>query len=199
VSSGSGRPWNGWVIGGLLIEAAVLAVLSWPRVTCIRVDANQYPIEAIALMREAGVTGRAATFFDWGGIVLDALGPQLQVSMDPRRETVYGGEAYALNEAFTQGLGNWDLLLDRQPRPDLALVSKAFPTFNLMRSRPGWVLVHDDSRSALFAREGTAAERAVRRVRLETVSLPTCFADARAWLRARRLPADTAGTRGPGA
>jgi hypothetical protein len=198
VSRGSGQPWNRWVVAALLVEAAVLAVLSWPRVTCIRVDANQYPIQAVALMRDAGATGRIATFFDWGGMVLDALGPRLQVSMDPRRETVYGDEAYALNEAFTQGLGPWDSLLDREPRPDLALVSKAFPTFNLMRGRPGWVLVHDDARSALFAREGTAAARAVREVHPDPAALPACFADARAWLRARRA-AGRSGPHGPGA
>jgi hypothetical protein len=199
VSKGSGRPWNRWIVGALFLEAAVLAVLSWPRITCIRVDANQYPIKAMALMRDAGATGRIATFFDWGGMVLDALGPQLQVSMDPRRETVYGDEAYALNEAFTQGLGEWSLLLDREPRPDLALVSKAFPTFNLMRTHAGWSLVHDDSRNALFVRDGTPSARAIRQVHLGSIAVPTCFSEAREWLRATRPAADAAAGNRPGA
>jgi hypothetical protein len=199
VASGSGRPWRPWVVAALFIEAAVLGVLSWPRITCVRVDPTQYPTGAIVLMQNAGVTGRAATFFDWGGMVLDALGPRLQVSMDPRRETVYGDEAYALNEAFTQGLGEWDLLLDREPRPDLALVSKAFPTFNLMRTRPGWSLVYDDIRSGVFVRDDSAAARAMRQVRAAPAVPPACFAEARAWLREKHPAPAPIGSGGPGA
>jgi hypothetical protein len=197
-SRGAGRPWHPWIVGALFAEAAVLAVLAWPRVTCIRVDPAQYPIEAIVLMQNAGATGRAATFFDWGGMVLDALGPGLQVSMDPRRETVYGDDAYALNEAFTQGLGEWDLLLDREPRPDLALVSKAFPTFNLMRTRADWTLVHDDVRSGLFVRDGASLAQAMREARLPALAVPACFAEARAWLRQKHPAPATIGAGRPG-
>ena len=158
-----GPPWRWPVVSVLFLEASLLLVLSVPRIRCITVEAGHYPIAAVTTLKAAGATGRIATFFDWGGFVLDTLGPQLQVSMDPRRETVYGGEAYGLNEQFMLGLGDWDALLVHEPRPDLALVSKAFPTFNLMRSRPGWSLVIEDQAGGLFVRDESALAAAVRR------------------------------------
>ena len=146
----------------LFLEAALLFALSVPRIRCITVEAQHYPIAAVTTLKAAGVTGRIATFFDWGGFVLDTLGPELQVSMDPRRETVYGAEAYGINEQFTLGLGDWDALLVREPPPDLALVSKAFPTFNLMRSHPGWSLVVEDQGGGLFVRDDSKVAAAVR-------------------------------------
>ena len=178
-----GPPWRWPVVSVLFLEASLLLMLSVPRIRCITVEAQQYPIAAVTTLKAAGATGRIATFFDWGGFVLDTLGPRLQVSMDPRRETVYGAEAYGLNEQFTLGLGDWDALLVHEPQPDLALVSKAFPTFNLMRSRPGWSLVIEDQAGGLFVRDESALAAAVKRA--APAVLPPearCFEAARAWL-----------------
>jgi hypothetical protein len=183
MSREEGPPWRWPVITVLFLEAALLLVLSLPRIRCIAVEPERYPIAAVTTLKAAGATGRIATFFDWGGFVLDTLGPQLQVSMDPRRETVYGPEAYGINEQFTLGLGEWDAVLLHEPRPDLALVSKAFPTFNLMRSHPGWSLVIEDQAGGLFVRDESPVAAAVKRA-APAVLRPEahCFAAARAWL-----------------
>jgi len=183
VARHEGPSWRWPVVSVLFVEAALLFALSVPRIRCITVEAQHYPIAAVTTLKAAGATGRIATFFDWGGFVLDTLGPELQVSMDPRRETVYGAEAYGINEQFTLGLGDWDALLVREPRPDLALVSKAFPTFNLMRSHPGWSLVVEDQGGGLFVREDSKVAAAVRHAAASVVPPEAhCFAAARAWL-----------------
>lgn len=177
-------PWHRWVSLLLIAEAVVLLALTVPRISCIRVETEQYPIGAVTLLRASGVSGRMATFFDWGGFVLDALGPRILVSMDPRRETVYAPDVYALNEGLTLGLGDWDALLDHQPVPDLALVSKAFPTFNLMRTRAGWSLVYEDHLSGLFVRDASGLGPALRRATPGSLPSGICFSVARAKLSA---------------
>jgi hypothetical protein len=183
MSREEGPPWHWPIVAALFAEASFLMVLSVPRIRCITVEAEHYPIAAVTTLKAAGATGRMATFFDWGGFVLDALGPRLLVSMDPRRETVYGGDAYGVNEQFTLGLGDWDSLLIREPRPDLALVSKAFPTFNLMRSHPGWSLVIEDQAGGLFVRDASPVAATVKRA-APAVFPPEahCFSAARRWL-----------------
>jgi len=84
---------------------------------------------------------------------------------------------------FERAPGDWDALLVREPRPDLALVSKAFPTFNLMRSHPGWSLVVEDQGGGLFVREDSKVAAAVRHAAASVVPPEAhCFAAARAWL-----------------
>ena len=53
--------------------------------------------------------------FDWGEYVLWHLSPQIKVSIDGRRETVYSDPIYAENLRFTSGLGDWDAILKRHP------------------------------------------------------------------------------------
>ena len=84
VARHEGPPWRWPVVSVLFLEAALLFALSVPRIRCITVEAQHYPIAAVTTLKAAGATGRIATFFDWGGFVLDTLGPELQVSMDPQ-------------------------------------------------------------------------------------------------------------------
>ena len=178
-----GPPWRAPVVSMLFLEASLLLLLSVPRSAALPSRPDIILLPRSRSSRQPMRTGRIATFFDWGGFVLDTLGPQLQVSIDPRRETVYGGEAYGLNEQFMLGLGDWDAVLVHEPRPDLALVSKAFPTFNLMQSHPGWSLVIEDQAGGLFVRDESTLAAAVRRAAPAVPpSEVRCFAAARAWL-----------------
>jgi hypothetical protein len=86
--------------------------------------------------------------------VLWYLGPQVQVSIDGRRETVYTDAVYRENLDFMLGQGDWDRLADR-PETELALVHRRRPVFDLMKQRPDWVLAYEDALSAIFVREGS--------------------------------------------
>jgi hypothetical protein len=143
--------WRTWLAAGCFAAAAVLAGLAVPQCRCIRLDPQQpFPARAVALLQDSGVRGNVAVFFDWGDYALWYLSPQVQVSVDGRRESTYSAEVYAENMRFLYGTGNWDELIDQHPT-DLVLVSKGFPVFNLMKLKPGWLLVYEDSLSAVFA------------------------------------------------
>jgi hypothetical protein len=159
--------WNQWspsdgssqrrlppVVGFAAALAFVVAAL--PYFHCIRIEPSfiRFPARAVALMQRAGVQGNLATFFDWGEYIIWHLGPGVRVSIDGRRETVYSQEAYARGLQFLYGVGDWDAILD-SPQADMALVGRDQPTYNLMRVKPGWLLVYEDSRTGLFAREGS--------------------------------------------
>ena len=49
------------------------------------------------------------------------------------------------------------------PRTDMALVSRDQPTYNLIRLKPGWVQVYEDSLSAVFARSESPQAEAMRK------------------------------------
>jgi hypothetical protein len=90
------------------------------------------------------------------------------VSLDGRRETIYGPELYVEGLQFMHGQGDWDAILRRYPT-DLALVRNGLPAFNLMKLKPGWSLIYEDPLVGLFGREGLPAVEKVRRTPVSTL------------------------------
>ena len=145
----------GWAAS--LLPASAAIVLSGATLHCstrIAIDPQHaaFPARAVAMIRSSGVRGNMAVYFDWGEYVLWHLGPQIKVSYDGRRETVYSEAVRQLNSNWAWGVGEWDALLDRHPT-DLALLDKRLPGCNLMRLKPGWKLVYEDSLAAVFVRD----------------------------------------------
>jgi hypothetical protein len=160
-----------WFVAVSFITALVIAGASLPNFQCIRVDRRktEFPVKAVALLKQSNVAGNMAVHFDWGEYVLWHLGPQIKVSIDGRRETVYSRRPYAENLLFTTGLGDWDGIL-KKSETHLALVSKGFPVFNLLKLKPGWTLVYEDPMSGIFVRQGSALEDKVRLIQEPGVS-----------------------------
>ena len=73
--------------------AIALAVAGWkaqPRLTCLRLDGPWMPErESSAFIIANALSGRLLTWFDWGQYTIWHFAPQLKVSFDGRRETVY--------------------------------------------------------------------------------------------------------------
>lgn len=136
-----------WAVALAFLAAAI------PQFRCIPIDPSfvRFPARAVGLMSKSGVQGNVATFFDWGEYIIWHLGPDVRVSIDGRRETVYSPESYARNLRFLYGIGEWDAIVN-DPRTDMALVDRNQPTYNLMQLKTGWLLIYQDSVSALFAR-----------------------------------------------
>lgn len=139
-------------LGGALL----LIALALPHLSCIPITpaiGGSYPARAVGLIRASGTTGNLAIDFDWGEYALYHLSPAVKVSIDGRRETMYGRTIYAENLNFKYGQGDWSALL-RGHDTDLALIRTGLPAFNLMKLEPGWRLIYEDSLAALFGREG---------------------------------------------
>jgi hypothetical protein len=133
------------------------------RVQCLSFNTlpRFYPVRAFDLLKRSAIEANLAVHFDWGMYAIWHLSPQIKVSLDGRRDTAYPHDVYSANNRFREGVGDWDAILRRR-ETDLALVSKAFPVFNLMKLYPRWTLVHEDSLSGLFARQGSALEATLR-------------------------------------
>ena len=169
--SGDHAAQSVWFTAASLVIALVVITASLPNFQCIRMDGRktEFPVKAVALLKQSNATGNMAVHFDWGEYVLWHLGPRIKVSIDGRRETVYSERSYAENLRFTSGLGNWDRILEK-PETHLAFVSKGFPVFNLMQLKPGWTRVYEDPMSGLFVRRGSPLEEEIRLTKAPDVS-----------------------------
>ncbi len=144
-----------WLVGLHFIGAIVLVGLSFPNFGCIPITRPiSFPARSIALLKESGLSGNLAVHFGWGEYAIWHLAPWFKVSVDGRRETVYSDRIYRENTKFTWGRDDWDALLQNH-ETHLALVSKKFPVFNLMKLMPSWPLVYEDPLSGLFVRQGS--------------------------------------------
>ena len=161
-SSSSGPSQKRLPLAVALAIAVVFLGLAVPYFSCVRINSSfvSFPTRATALMKAAKVEGNLATFFDWGEYLIWHLAPAVRVSIDGRRETVYSPESYRRNMQFLYGIGEWDAILD-DARTNMALIGRDQPTYNLMRLKPGWTLVYEDSISAIFARQDSAQAAAI--------------------------------------
>jgi len=110
------------------------------------------PGTAVSLLKQSDVSGNLATEFDWGEYIIWHLGPQIKVSLDGRRETVYTKTAYEQALKFMFGIGEWDAIL-KQYNTDIALVKMNSSAYNLLKLKAGWIIVFEDSKSVLFLNE----------------------------------------------
>jgi hypothetical protein len=134
----------------IFISLALLVPI-WRNLNCIATSADElvFPAKAVGLIKASGASGNLATEFNWGEYVIWHLGPDVKVSIDGRRETVYPTSAYRMSLQYMYGTGDWDKLLTDY-KSDMALIQTNKPTYNLMMLLPDWSLVYKDSVSALF-------------------------------------------------
>jgi hypothetical protein len=158
---------------------AVLAVLAFmallsgvlvSRVTqCINITGTWIPdrAAATALVR-ASVTGTLLTWFNWGQYALWHLGPQLRVSMDGRRETIYSEslleEHLELYRATPRGLA-----LLRRLNPDYVWVPAYMTALRDWLSREGYRIDVQTQQSFIAARHDQP------RIQGAEVATPACF------------------------
>jgi len=120
----------------------------------------------VALLKRSGIQGNMAVFFNWGEYALWHLAPEIRVSIDGRRETVYSDTVYQENLSFSAGTSGWNTLLTKYPTT-LALVSRNYPVFDRMVAEPGWVQVYADDLCGLFAKEKLSALKRLKIVASE--------------------------------
>jgi hypothetical protein len=145
----------------LLVAGLVALAVPWLRGPRIEAGAMEFPARAVGVLRGSGVSGNLAIHFDWGEYAIWHLAPEVRVSVDGRRETVYDEETHAANIQFIFGVGDWDRLLDDHPT-DLALVPRHLPVYNLLLLKPGWSSAYEDSVASIFTRDGSPLAARIR-------------------------------------
>ena len=152
-----------WSITSIIL-AFGLAVLSIPNLRCIRFPPDtDYPVGAVRLLKESGTRGSLAVFFNWGQYVIWHLGPGIRVSIDGRRDSLYSEKIYWQNLNFSEGRDGWDTLVTNHDT-HLALVSRHYPIYELMKGRPGWSLAYEDKHSALFVADASLFGEKLKRI-----------------------------------
>jgi hypothetical protein len=133
----------------MLIVTLVAGGFSVARVasasSCLVLDPAHFafPTRGVAAVGSAGLEGNAVVPFNWGQYIIWHLGPDVRVSGDGRRETVYSEEVHRANLDFANGEGDWDRILDMAPA-HLVIQQTGTPGAQLILAEPGWELVYQD-------------------------------------------------------
>ena len=127
-------PALAWGLAGLCIIAAFVIV---PRVVTVPVAPGSVPDANVArYVRSHQLKGTVLIWFDWGEYAIWQFGPELRVSMDGRRETVYGPEIIDAHTRLYAGEMGATRYAD-ELRPDYIWLPVALPVVNELR-RIGW-------------------------------------------------------------
>jgi len=154
-STRSERLYSPWVPAAVLLLALALigtgATVSARNLSCIRFEDNMFPeAQAAGILTGQGARGRMLTYFDYGEYAIWHLSPDLLVSIDGRRETVY-------SEAVLQR----QLRFYYEPGDRTQIVSSLQPDYIWMPSsldvakdlaNEGWKPIFSGPRSVILAR-----------------------------------------------
>ncbi len=113
---------------------------------------NDMPYWNMRLLKESNVKANCVNYFDWGAFLIYHLSPNIKVSIDPRRDLAYSNAIYKINLDFMLGTNQWDAILDDY-KTDMVLVSKNTVSYNLIKMRPDFIYVFEDSVACLFVRK----------------------------------------------
>jgi hypothetical protein len=152
---------------GLAVSGAValgIGALA-QRSSCIEMRNVPEP-EATAFA--AGLNGRMVTFFDWGEYAIWHLAPQVQVSMDGRRETVYSDRVTASHMRIYTNAPDAVTLVEAM-RPDWIWFPRHWGVIGRLEAA-GWHAAFLGPVSVILGREPTSA------IEVQTASsLTRCF------------------------
>jgi len=123
--------------------------------SCIRMIDERWPEpEAAEFMRQNDLSGRMITWFNWGEYAIWHFAPDIQVSMDGRRETIY---------TDTQIQGHLGFYFDqpgalsfaRDLAPDYIWLPKGLPVVRTLLD-DGWNRLYEGSMSILLSEQPRA-------------------------------------------
>jgi hypothetical protein len=144
--------------GAAIIAAAVALVALVPTIrivapyaTCLTIQGGWVPdVGAATFIGANHLRGRMLTWFDWGEYAIWHYGPDLQVSMDGRRETVYTERAIQAHRRF-YAVEEAGMPLISGLNPDYIWLPARLPVVNRLRSE-GWTAIYDGAVSVVFTR-----------------------------------------------
>jgi hypothetical protein len=136
---------------------------------CIKISGNWVP-DRIAgrALADAQVAGTMVTWFDWGEYSIWHFGPQLRVSLDGRRETVYGDAVLRGHDELDRGTLEGRAYL-RRLDPDYVWLPSGFTNLRDWLPSQGYRIDIDTPRSFVAVRAGLPM------VSVSDAPLPACF------------------------
>jgi hypothetical protein len=153
-----GRHPSGSLHAGMTIAVAIVILLAIPAgrraATCIGFLAPRWPEpDAVEFIQSRQLTGRLVTYFDWGEYAIWHLSPQMKVSIDGRRETVYSDAVFRGHLELYAGTPA-GLTYLRNLGPDYVWLPRGLPVAQAL-TREGWVALFEGPQSIIFRRADT--------------------------------------------
>ncbi|HYU78017.1 MAG TPA: hypothetical protein VEK56_03470 [Vicinamibacterales bacterium] len=138
-----------------LAFVAASVVIGYRNANCISLTGEWVADQQAArFIRSAGLSGRMLTWFNWGEYAIWFLAPDIRVSMDGRRETVYSDRMIRQHLAVYWGWPGWQEEF-RRLDPDHVWLPVEFPTVGEMQTL-GWREVFRTERSVVLSRTAVA-------------------------------------------
>jgi hypothetical protein len=129
---------------------------------CIVIDEQWAPErEAVMFAKANRLQGRMLTFFDWGEYAIWHLSPDIKVSIDGRRETVYSEDLFEDHMRLYANTPGSAALVQRL-QPDLVWLPEQVEVLKVLE-QAGWSRVFTGSKSAILTRSPLET-RALQRV-----------------------------------
>ena len=146
-------------IAALRPALAILALGAVPlfAIRAARIEVGHPPMperEAAEFVARSGIHGRVLMWFDWGEYVIWHFSPQLRVSMDGRRETVYSDRVIDDHMQFYLGEAK-ALDLPARIAADYIWVPRWLPVVVKLRDR-GWMPIFEGPESVILAPNGSS-------------------------------------------
>jgi hypothetical protein len=131
------------------------AVASASNLTCVRMAADQSEPEIVALVKARELQGRLVVWFDWGEYAIWHFTPDLLVSIDGRRETVYTDEVMQKHLNFYYVASSTDAFL-AETLPDHIWLPVDLPVVSSLLA-DGWMPLFRGPRSIWLSRDASDA------------------------------------------
>ncbi len=146
--------------GVIVITTIAIVAMLWPAAPLIRHYATCLPIggpwtpapDAARFIARNHLHGRLLTWFDWGEYAIWHFAPDVRVSMDGRRETVYSAATIQAHRRF-YAADDAALSYLRDLNPDYIWLPTRLP-ITARLGDAGWTAIFSDSASAVYARTG---------------------------------------------
>jgi hypothetical protein len=146
------------IAAAVVVVGAISLTASAPRFRCIFIEGKWAPEpEAAEFVQSQHLKGRMLTFFDWGEYAIWHFAPDIKVSIDGRRETVYSDDMMSRHFALYQDKPGAQQLLD-QIRPDYIWLPARLPIVSTLRNT-GWTEIFAGSKSSILSRHSLSAAK----------------------------------------
>ncbi len=151
--------WKDKMIYGLLLFISIFTLVS--KDFSVPVGIGTYPVKEVEFIKQNNLKGNILVNFGLGSYVSYKLYPNNLIYMDGRYEEVYYDYMVPLLKEFCLAYPNWKDLINNFP-PDIIIIEKYYPIFNVLQKSEEWKLVYQDKTFGVFLPKAKADKKFIQ-------------------------------------